>query len=232
MVDDGFYGWASRRIRPRNGSQIRSEACGWEQTPRYLIRDLDGAYGEIFIRRLRSMGIRDRPTSPRSPWQNGCAERLINTSPTAPTVGFRFFRLCRCGSPASAAQNHAVCLASVTYAVASRNRCGAKRSGQRASVGAKIQPRRASETAQLMIRCGRQIGLRAPARRMSSSEKGHLREQRIKSSGCRFHQCKLRVSQTHSPVSKHSMTEMVSQVTVFLNCSIARAVGALVGGQK
>jgi NAD(P)-dependent dehydrogenase (short-subunit alcohol dehydrogenase family) len=43
-----------------------TEACGWEQTPRYLIRDRDGAYGEVFIRRLRSMGIRDRPTSPRS----------------------------------------------------------------------------------------------------------------------------------------------------------------------
>ncbi len=48
-----------------------TEACGWNQAPRYLIRDRDGAYGEIFIRRLRSMGIRDRPTSPRSPWQNG-----------------------------------------------------------------------------------------------------------------------------------------------------------------
>ena len=44
-----------------------TEACGWEQAPRYLIRDRDGAYGEVFIRRLRSMGIRDRPTSPRSP---------------------------------------------------------------------------------------------------------------------------------------------------------------------
>jgi hypothetical protein len=40
-----------------------TEACGWEQAPRYLIRDRDGAYGEVFIRRLRSMGIRDRPTS-------------------------------------------------------------------------------------------------------------------------------------------------------------------------
>jgi hypothetical protein len=56
-----------------------TEACGWEQAPRYLIRDLDGAYGEVFIRRLRSMGIRDRPTSPRSPWQNGYAERLIGS---------------------------------------------------------------------------------------------------------------------------------------------------------
>src|SRR5664280_55235 len=44
------------------------EACGWERTPRFLIRDRDGAYGEVFLRRLRSMGIRDRPTSPRSPW--------------------------------------------------------------------------------------------------------------------------------------------------------------------
>jgi hypothetical protein len=43
-----------------------TEACGWEQAPRYLIRDRDGVYGGVFIRRLRSMGIRDRPTSPRS----------------------------------------------------------------------------------------------------------------------------------------------------------------------
>jgi transposase InsO family protein len=56
-----------------------TEACGWEQAPRYLIRDRDGAYGEVFIRRLRSMGIRDRPTSPRSPWQNAYAERLIGS---------------------------------------------------------------------------------------------------------------------------------------------------------
>jgi len=56
-----------------------TEAFGWERTPHYLIRDCDRAYGIVFIRRLRSMGIRDRPTSPRSPWQNGCAERLIGS---------------------------------------------------------------------------------------------------------------------------------------------------------
>jgi hypothetical protein len=39
-----------------------TEACGWGQLPRYLIRDRDGAYGEVFIRRLRSMGIRDQPS--------------------------------------------------------------------------------------------------------------------------------------------------------------------------
>src|SRR6476619_3755896 len=56
-----------------------TEACGWEQAPRYLVRDRDGVFGELFVRRLRSMGIRDRPTSPRSPWQNGFAERLIGS---------------------------------------------------------------------------------------------------------------------------------------------------------
>jgi transposase InsO family protein len=56
-----------------------TQACGWEQIPRYLIRDRDRAYGEIFVRRVRSIGIRDRPTSARSPWQNAYAERLIGS---------------------------------------------------------------------------------------------------------------------------------------------------------
>src|ERR1700676_2483940 len=80
MVDGRFYGLASQRTRPRNGSQIRSrKPAAGNKLPRYLIRDRDGAYGEVFIRRLRSMGIRDRPTSPRSPWENGYAERLIGS---------------------------------------------------------------------------------------------------------------------------------------------------------
>ena len=54
-------------------------ACGWEQPPRYLIRDRDACYGGIFVRRVRSLGIRDHPTSARSPWQNGYAERLIGS---------------------------------------------------------------------------------------------------------------------------------------------------------
>ena len=56
-----------------------TEACGWEQVPRYLIRDRDACYGGLFVRRVRSLGIRDHPTSPRSPWQNGYAERLIGS---------------------------------------------------------------------------------------------------------------------------------------------------------
>ena len=42
-----------------------TEACGWDEPPRYLIRDRDGAYGAAFIRRIRAMGIRDRPVSAR-----------------------------------------------------------------------------------------------------------------------------------------------------------------------
>jgi len=45
-----------------------TEAFGWEQAPRYIVRDRDRVYGNVFIRRLRAMGIRDRPTAPRSPW--------------------------------------------------------------------------------------------------------------------------------------------------------------------
>jgi transposase InsO family protein len=56
-----------------------TEACNWSQPPRYIIRDRDGAYGGSFIRRLGAMGIRDRPISARSPWQNGYAERLIGS---------------------------------------------------------------------------------------------------------------------------------------------------------
>src|SRR6266850_1196052 len=73
-----WFGVTSHPTAEWTATQI-TEACGWEQVPRYLIRDRDGVYGQVFIRRLRSMGIRDRPTSPRSPWQNGYAERLIGS---------------------------------------------------------------------------------------------------------------------------------------------------------
>ena len=55
------------------------EAFPWETAPTYLVRDNDGIYGPVFRRRVRAMGIRDRPISPRSPWQNPHAERLIGT---------------------------------------------------------------------------------------------------------------------------------------------------------
>jgi transposase InsO family protein len=62
--------WLTRQI---------TEAFPWDTVPNFLIRDNDGAYGEVFTRRLRAMGIRDRPIAPRSPWQNGYVERLIGS---------------------------------------------------------------------------------------------------------------------------------------------------------
>ena len=56
-----------------------SEAFPWDRAPRHVIRDRDGAFGEVFKHRLHAMGIRDRPTAPLSPWQNAYVERLIGS---------------------------------------------------------------------------------------------------------------------------------------------------------
>jgi hypothetical protein len=60
-------------------AQQMVEAFPWTTAPTYLVRDNDRAYGQAFTRRLRTMGIRDRPISPRSPWQNAYVERVIGT---------------------------------------------------------------------------------------------------------------------------------------------------------
>ena len=44
-----------------------------------MIRDRDGCYSQAVTKRLAAMGIRDHPIEPRSPWQNGHAERLIGS---------------------------------------------------------------------------------------------------------------------------------------------------------
>jgi transposase InsO family protein len=56
-----------------------TEAFPWDEAPKYLIRDRDRIYGSDVTRRLRAMGIRDKPTAAASPWQNGFAERLIGS---------------------------------------------------------------------------------------------------------------------------------------------------------
>ena len=62
--------WVARQI---------TEAFPWDGAPGYMIRDRDRIYGAVVTRRLRAMGIRDRPIAPASPWQNGFAERLIGS---------------------------------------------------------------------------------------------------------------------------------------------------------
>src|SRR2546421_4281269 len=62
--------WVARQI---------TEAFPWDEAPRHPIRDRDRIYGSVVTRRLRAMGIRDKPTAPASPWQNGFVERLIGS---------------------------------------------------------------------------------------------------------------------------------------------------------
>src|SRR6476469_2951338 len=50
--------WVARQI---------AEAFPWNEAPRYMIRDRDRIYGAVVTRRLRAIGIRDKPTAPASP---------------------------------------------------------------------------------------------------------------------------------------------------------------------
>ena len=59
--------------------QVMVKAFPWNTAPAYLVRDNDGAYGQAFLARIRTIGIRDHPISRKLPWQNPCAERLIGT---------------------------------------------------------------------------------------------------------------------------------------------------------
>jgi transposase InsO family protein len=70
VTDHPTAEWIARQI---------TEAFPWDKAPDFLIRDRDGCYGYALRRRLAAMGIRDHPTAPRSPWQNGHAERLIGS---------------------------------------------------------------------------------------------------------------------------------------------------------
>ena len=58
-----------------------TDAFPWDEAPDDMIRDRDASYGQAVTRRLTAMGIRDHPIAPRSPWQNGHAERLIGSLP-------------------------------------------------------------------------------------------------------------------------------------------------------
>lgn len=65
VTDRPTASWLARQI---------TEAFPWDSAPAHLVRDNDGAYGFEFQRRVKVMGIRDRPTMPRSPWQSTSAD--------------------------------------------------------------------------------------------------------------------------------------------------------------
>jgi transposase InsO family protein len=76
VTDHPTAGWIARQI---------TEAFPWDSAPTFSyatampLRERDAAYGLAVTRRLAAMGIRDHPIAPRSPWQNGHAERLIGS---------------------------------------------------------------------------------------------------------------------------------------------------------
>jgi transposase InsO family protein len=62
--------WAAQQI---------VEAIGADFLPAYLIRDRDGIYGAAFDAHVDHLGIEQVKIAPRSPWQNGYAERWVGT---------------------------------------------------------------------------------------------------------------------------------------------------------
>jgi len=55
------------------------EAFPFDTAPRYLLQDRDSIYSEHFRRRVKSLGIEEVVTAPRSPWQSPYVERLIGS---------------------------------------------------------------------------------------------------------------------------------------------------------
>ena len=55
------------------------EAFPFDTAPRYLLRDRDAIYGDLVQRRIKSLGIEEVVTAPRSPWQNPFCERVIGS---------------------------------------------------------------------------------------------------------------------------------------------------------
>ncbi|MCU7496002.1 MAG: transposase family protein [Ignavibacteria bacterium] len=58
--------------------QIRNLLFNYD-TPKYLIRDRDSKYGNLFTEGINHIGIKQVLTSYRSPWQNGYVERVIGS---------------------------------------------------------------------------------------------------------------------------------------------------------
>ncbi|MEA2909879.1 MAG: putative transposase [Bradyrhizobium sp.] len=56
-----------------------TEAFPWDTAPRYVLRDRDASYGQVFRNRLQAMGIKEIVSAARSPWQNAYVERIIGS---------------------------------------------------------------------------------------------------------------------------------------------------------
>ena len=70
VTDHSTAEWTARQLL---------EAVAVEEAPRYLVRDRDQVYGELFSRQANTLDIREVVIAPRSPWQNAYAERVIGS---------------------------------------------------------------------------------------------------------------------------------------------------------
>jgi transposase InsO family protein len=62
--------WTAQQLR---------EAFPWDTAPRYLLRDRDRIFGKDVVDQIKSMGIKQVLSTPRSPWQRAYVERVIGT---------------------------------------------------------------------------------------------------------------------------------------------------------
>ena len=70
VTDQPTAEWVAQSLR---------ETFPFEATHRYLISDNDPVFRRHVPSVLQSFGIRSKKTTPRSPWQNGIAERWVGT---------------------------------------------------------------------------------------------------------------------------------------------------------
>jgi transposase InsO family protein len=65
-----YAAWAAQQI---------VEALGPDVSIQRLIRDRDSIFGTVFDARVKNLGVHEMRIAPRSPWQNGFAERWVGT---------------------------------------------------------------------------------------------------------------------------------------------------------
>ena len=84
--------WICQRLR---------EAFPYDQVQRFVIFDRDSKFSSEVVRKLKGMGAKAVRTSYRSPWQNGVAERWVQSVRHAPldhVIVFDERQLLPCGS--------------------------------------------------------------------------------------------------------------------------------------
>ena len=70
VTDHPTAAWAAHQL---------VESVPEETAPKYLLRDRDAIYGNVFVRRVKGLGMSEILIAPRAPWQNPFAERVIGS---------------------------------------------------------------------------------------------------------------------------------------------------------